>query len=74
MTITIEQSIYQEGREEGRREAARMLLLRFGKKYLGSPGETVVRRINSIDDLDRLDRMSERSDTVGTWDELLETQ
>ena len=77
MAITIEQSIYLEGRlegrQEGRQEESRRLLLKFGKKRFGPPSEAVVLQLEGIDDLDRLDRMSERLDSVGSWEDLSET-
>ena len=61
----------EEGREEGELREARKLLLRLGRKRLGSPPAETEAALNAIADLDRLESLSERLLLVSSWDELL---
>ena len=66
MSITIAQSIYQEGALEH----ARALILKLGGKRFGQADEETVARVNSVVDLDLLaDQVLE----THSWAELLET-
>jgi predicted transposase YdaD len=74
-----ESSIYQrifkrgeaKGREEGREEEARDILLLQGHQKLGEPDERVQAEIAAITDLDRLHDLLGRIPDVSSWDELL---
>src|SRR6185295_30169 len=53
------QAILEEGREEGRVEGARRLLLRLGTRKLGPPDLSAEASLARIDDLDVLERLSD---------------
>jgi len=78
MSQTIAQSIYQEGKLDGRQEGAlghaRSSLVRTGRKRFGQADDAVIAKVNALDDLDRLDRMAERLMEVESWDEVLRTE
>jgi predicted transposase YdaD len=65
------QIILEEGREEGRVQEARDLLLELGSEKLGSPDEAVVAAIQSSDDLPTLHRMGRAVLRANSWQELL---
>jgi len=69
------QAFIEEGREEGRvkglAEGTRRIILRLGRKRLGTADENVEARLNAIVDLERLEELTERIDQVSSWDELL---
>lgn len=64
------QAVLAEGRAEGRREAARELLLRLGTKRFGPPGPRVRRSLASLTDFERIEQLTERLLDVASWDEL----
>jgi hypothetical protein len=66
-------AILDEGREEGRIEEVKKLLVQFGQKSLGVPGESVTATLAAITDLDRLERLHQRLGDVQSWEELLAT-
>jgi predicted transposase YdaD len=66
-------AILDEGREEGRVEEVKKLIVRFGQKSLGTPGESVTAALASMTDLERLEFLLERVGQVQTWQELLAT-
>ena len=57
--------------DEGAVEEAKKLILRFGQKSLGAPGETVTATLAAITDLERLERLHDRLGDVKSWQELL---
>jgi hypothetical protein len=65
------QAILEEGREEGRAEGERRLLLRIGAARFGQPDERIRSRIEAITDIEPIKRLAERLLTVSSWDELL---
>jgi hypothetical protein len=64
-------AILDEGREEGRLEQAKKLLLRFGQKSLGAPGERVTATLAAFTDLERVESLFDRLSEVRSWEELL---
>jgi hypothetical protein len=64
-------AILDEGRDEGRIEQTKKLILRFGQKSLGPPGERVTATLAGITDLERLELLFERLSDVKSWEELL---
>ena len=71
------QAIVQEGveigRQEGKLEEARELLLDLGGERFGTPDPAMKEIISQIADLDRLHRLGRRLAHVSTWQELLAT-
>jgi predicted transposase YdaD len=65
------QAILQEGREEGREEEARAILLRQGTKRFGPPSEAARAALEAISAIERLERLSERLLDVENWEELI---
>ena len=59
------------GYSEGCAEEARKLLLRLGRKHLGSPDTAVQAEVENLSDLDRLEALLDRVTEVKTWAELL---
>ena len=70
---TTYQAILQEGREEGRAEEARSLILRLGMKRLGNASSETAAALRGVTDLAHLERMSDRLFEVESWDDLLST-
>jgi hypothetical protein len=68
---TTYQQILAEGRDQGRVEGARSVLLRQGRRKFGPPDQATEALLAGIDDLDRLERLGERLVEVSTWQELL---
>ena len=71
---TTYQGIVEEGREEGRIDEARKIILRQGKKKFGKPTAAIVTVIEGTDDLDRLERLSDRLLTASSWQDLLDAE
>ena len=69
---TTYQAILREGREEGRMDAARRILLRLGTKRFGDPDATTVATIEAIKDVGRLETMGDRilDGEIQSWDDL----
>ncbi len=65
------QAFLEEGRVKGLAEGTRRIILRLGRKRLGTADENVEARLNEIVDLERLEELTERIDQVSSWDELL---
>jgi len=63
--------IAEEGREEGRLEEARRLLVELGSEQLGAPDEDTARVLAEIDEIAVLERFIRRLFTATTWAELL---
>ncbi|MGO9469592.1 MAG: hypothetical protein ACLQIB_53785 [Isosphaeraceae bacterium] len=61
----------KEGREEGKLQEARDLLIRVGRKRLGIPSASHVKRIKRIKDRLRLEQFLVRLNDVQSWKELL---
>ena len=57
--------------DEGRIDEVKKLILRFGQKSLGTPGESVTATLAGITDLERLELLLERVGDVQSWEELL---
>jgi hypothetical protein len=64
-------AILDEGREAGRIEELRKMIIRLGKKYFGSPDEIVIAAIAAVNDPERLENLLERLADVESWQELL---
>jgi predicted transposase YdaD len=62
-----------EGRARGRAEEAQQLLLRLGRKKLGTPETSVEESVRAINDVERLELLIERLLEVGNWRDLLQT-
>lgn len=69
--------ILDEGRAEGLSKGqvaeAQRLLMRLGRRKLGSLNPTDEQNLLAITDLDRLERMADAILTAGNWSELLAT-
>ena len=65
------QAILREGREEGREEEARNIILRQGSIRFGLPDEAVANQLRAINEIARLEEMSELLLKVNSWQELL---
>jgi len=65
------QAILEEGRREGKLQEARDLLITVGRKRLGSPSASYVKRIKRIKDRLRLEELLVRLNDVESWRELL---
>jgi predicted transposase YdaD len=61
----------KEGREEGKLQEARDLLIRVGRKRLSSPSASIAKRIKRINDRLRLEELLVRLNDVESWNELL---
>ena len=64
-------AILDEGREAGRIEEVRKMIVRLGKKFFGTPDESVITTINAVNDIERLESLHERLADVESWQELL---
>ena len=67
------QAILQEGREEGRIEVARSMVLRLGCKRFGPPSPAAAAAIQAVANTERAEALAERVYEVSSWDELLAT-
>ena len=65
------QAIVEEGRQEGRAEEARNILLRQGSVRFGPPSEAVLSTLAEINTLETLEILSIRVLSVESWTELL---
>jgi predicted transposase YdaD len=65
------QAIVRRGREEGRVEGERRVLLLQGEAKFGSPDAATRAAIQSISDLARLDELAVRLMSVSSWQDLL---
>ena len=68
------QAIINKGREKGKIEEARAILLRLGRKRFGEPNKAILEALANIDDLHRLEELSLRLLDVDAWQELLAAQ
>lgn len=66
-------STYHALLDEGRVDEARRLILALGTEKFGTTDQSVVRKIESIDELDQLERVHRRILTADSWTELLAT-
>ncbi len=71
---TTYQGIVEEGREEGRIEQTRKIILRQGKRKFGKPTAAIAAVIEGTDDLHRLERLSDRLLTASSWQDLLDAE
>ena len=65
--------IIDEGREVGREEEAKSVILRQGKKRFGAADEAITTKLSAITDLERLHRLQEYLLDAASWQELLDT-
>jgi hypothetical protein len=70
----IYQDILQEGRELGRLDQARRVLIRHGSKRFGVASAEIRDAVAAITDLDRLDRMFDRVAEADDWSTVLATE
>jgi predicted transposase YdaD len=68
------QAIVRKGREQGRVEEARRLLVLQGESKFGRTDSATLAAIESIDDLGRLEALGVRLVSAGSWQELLPPQ
>jgi predicted transposase YdaD len=68
------QAIVRKGREEGRLEGERRLLLVQGESKFGPPDATTRAAIEGIDNIGRLEELGVRLMSAGSWQELLPPQ
>jgi hypothetical protein len=66
-------SILDEGRDMGREEEAKRIILRLGEKRFGPPDESFRAEINAIKDINRLESLVDSIIGVSSWQELLQT-
>jgi hypothetical protein len=69
-SILEESSVVQEFLRQGRAEHAHSMLLKHGRKTLGTPSANDEAKLKSIPDVARLDRMFDSLDVVQSWNEL----
>jgi hypothetical protein len=67
-------AIVRRGREQGRTEEARRIMLLQGDTKFGPPAAAVRAAIETIDDAERLEELGVRLLSAGSWQELLPTQ
>lgn len=65
------QAILAEGREEGRTEEARRLLIRLGSRKFGQPDAGTAAVLGRLNDLGALERLSDALFTATSWEQLL---
>ncbi len=65
------QAILQEGRNEGREEEARALLLRLGRERFGEADARTLKRVESARSIEELERLADRLVKADSWSELL---
>jgi hypothetical protein len=70
---TWEQELLQRGREIGKQEGVRSVLLHLGRKRFGEPDAATIVALENINDLARLERMSEALGSVSSWADVLAT-
>lgn len=70
----IYQDILEEGRELGRLDQARRVLIRHGSRRFGAAPVEVREAVAAIADLDRLERMDDRVADVDGWAAVLATE
>ena len=71
-TSPIFDEIRAVGREEGRAEGARALVVRLGRQKFGkAPTKTQHKTLEAITGVDRLEALAERLLNVDTWADLL---
>ena len=66
-------AILDEGREEGREEEAKKVILRLAQKRFGPADEATRQKLNVIKDIARLDRIEDRLLDATNWQDLLDT-
>jgi hypothetical protein len=67
-------AILDEGRDEGRLEAMKKLILQQGRELFGEPDNTTITVINALTDLERLERIGVRLVRASGWEQLLQTK
>ena len=68
-----ESTAFDEATEEGEIKRSHRVLLRQGRKLIGSLDTSTEAEITAIKDLDRLDRLTDAILTAKSWQELLDT-
>jgi hypothetical protein len=71
MAETMAQWVERKGREEGRTEEARALVLRLGSKRFGAPDAQSQMALEAVTTLEALERLADRLLEVESWPELL---
>jgi hypothetical protein len=66
-------AILDEGREEGREQEAKSVILRQGTKRFGAPDEAISAKLHAITDLERLHRIEDCMLDAPNWHVLLDT-
>ena len=66
-------SAFELIREEGYVKGQQNVLLRWGRRRLGPPDESIVTALKAIKDLDRLGRLADAVLSATSWQELLAT-
>ena len=61
----------EKGVEKGRLEEVKKIILRLGRKSLGTPSKRATASVDAISDIDRLESLLDRITDVTTWRELL---
>jgi hypothetical protein len=64
-------AILDEGRDEGRIDEAKKIILRLGRELFGPPDEATAATLAAIEDLERLEFLSDQLLKVKSWQELL---
>lgn len=59
--------------DEGAIVELKKVILWLGQQSLGSPSESVAARLAAMEDLEHLERIVKLTNSVKTWEELLET-
>jgi hypothetical protein len=65
-------AILREGREEGKAEVAKLILLRQGCKRFGPPKAAVKKTIEAITDINRLEKLADRIFDAKSWAEWMD--
>ncbi len=60
-----------EGRDEGRKEEARSLLLRLGRQRFGAADARTLKAVESAKSIEELERLANRLLKAESWSELL---
>ena len=66
-------AILDEGRDEGREEQAKAVILRLAKKRFGPIEESKLAQLKDITDLERLNRLIDNLFDARSWQDLLDT-
>lgn len=73
MGKTIAEAWLEEGETKGAARQTRKMIVKYGTKALGDPGQTIIASLESISDVERLERIYDKIDDAKSWAELLQT-